>query len=65
MDRQGEYTFGELLRKFRVRKDITQQELADRLHVHRNTIVAWEKGNGLPKVRTMVEELAKALRLSD
>lgn len=65
MDKPPKYTFSELLRQFRAREEITQQELAEKLGVHRNTIVTWEKGNGLPKTRPVVEELAKALHLSE
>lgn len=65
MDKSPKYTFSELLKQFRAREDITQQELAERVPVHRNTIVTWENGSGLPKTRPAVEALAQALHLSE
>src|SRR5947209_15456896 len=63
MDSSSEYMFSELLKQFRVRGHISQQELAEKLHVHRNTISAWERGDSLPKTRPLVLEVAKVLRL--
>lgn len=63
MDASEQYTFSDLLRQFRVREGFSQQELADKLAVHRNTIGAWERGDNLPRTRPTILELAKALRL--
>jgi tetratricopeptide (TPR) repeat protein/transcriptional regulator with XRE-family HTH domain len=60
-----EYTFSELLRQFRVHEHLSQHELAKRMGVHRNTIVAWEQGSHLPKTRPRVLELAQALHLNE
>jgi transcriptional regulator with XRE-family HTH domain len=57
------YTFSELLKQFRVRSGLSQEELGKRLSVHRNTISAWERGLNLPETRGMVLELARALDL--
>jgi transcriptional regulator with XRE-family HTH domain/tetratricopeptide (TPR) repeat protein len=57
------YTFSELLKQFRVRSGLSQEELGKKLSVHRNTISAWERGLNLPETRGMVLELAKALDL--
>lgn len=57
------YTFGELLKQFRVRERMSQKDLADALHVHRNTIGNWECGNDLPKTRPIVLTLSEALHL--
>ena len=65
MSVSGQYTFSELLRQFRVREHVTQWELAQQLHVHRNTIGAWERGDYLPEDRTMVSKLADILRLDE
>ena len=43
------YVFGELLKQFRIRQGMEQQELASQLGVHRNTIVAWEGSENLPE----------------
>ena len=60
-----EYTFSELLKQFRVRERLNQQELAKLIGVHRNTVVAWEQGSYLPKTRPRVLELAQALHLNE
>jgi transcriptional regulator with XRE-family HTH domain len=58
-------TFGERLKWFRIRAGLDQKSLADLLGVHRNTIVAWENSQYLPRHREMVEDLAKELYLSE
>ncbi len=40
--------FGDFLRKLRKEKKLTQEEVADILHVHRTTYVKWEGGTALP-----------------
>lgn len=51
--------FGEKLKQLR-RKKYSQEELADMLHVHNNTISRWENGTQIPRV-SKVKELAKIL----
>ena len=58
-------TFGELLTVLRKQHRISQNELADKLDVHRNTIGKWERGTCLPESKTIVLELAKQLRLNE
>src|SRR5215469_192930 len=57
--------FGELLHELRKRKKINQQQLADGLGVHRNTIGGWERGDRLPETKGMVLELARHLSLNE
>jgi tetratricopeptide (TPR) repeat protein/transcriptional regulator with XRE-family HTH domain len=57
--------FGDLLKAYRKQRKISQQELASRLDVHRNTIGGWERGDFLPESKTMVLEMAKQLHLND
>src|SRR5690348_3183632 len=57
--------FGEVLKHFRKYKRLSQQALADRLGVHRNTISVWERGDFLPESKTMILELARHLVLND
>jgi transcriptional regulator with XRE-family HTH domain/tetratricopeptide (TPR) repeat protein len=57
--------FGELFKGFRTRAGLHQEELADRLGLHRNTITAWENSRYLPRHSEMVEALAKELYLSE
>jgi transcriptional regulator with XRE-family HTH domain len=59
------YTFGEVLKQFRVRTGFSQQHLAEVLHLHRNTISNWECGNDLPKTRPVVLTIAEALHLDE
>ena len=42
------WTFGEVLAKTRNMAGLSAQDMADRLHVHRNTISNWERGKTLP-----------------
>lgn len=56
-------TFGELLKLLRKRQGLSQQHLASRLGVHRNTIGTWERGDFLPDSKGMVLELARQLQL--
>lgn len=57
--------FGEILKALRKQKKVSQQVLADRLGVHRNTIGMWERGDYLPDSRGMVLELARQLHLDE
>jgi transcriptional regulator with XRE-family HTH domain len=64
MSVQPEFTFGDYLRGFRTRQDISQASLADQLGgIHRNTINKWERG-GRPKYREDVLLLETELGLS-
>ncbi|HEY1354209.1 MAG TPA: tetratricopeptide repeat protein [Ktedonobacteraceae bacterium] len=65
MDHDATYTFGELLKAFRLRQRMTQQQLAGSLGLHRNTISGWERGDYLPINRGIVLLMARGLRLSN
>src|SRR6266568_1461371 len=56
-------SFGALLKVFRTRRHLTQQQLAAAVGVHRNAIGRWEQGDFLPEQKSIVLELAKHLRL--
>ncbi len=56
-------SFGETLKNFRKRRGLTQQEVAARLKIHRNTIGSWERGDFLPESKELILELAKQLEL--
>lgn len=58
-------SFGALLKSFRVRQHLAQQQLAEAVGVHRNAIGRWERGEFLPKSKAIVLELARCLHLSD
>ena len=40
--------FGKSLRKLRTDRGLSQQQLADKMHVDRSTVVKWESGSRLP-----------------
>jgi tetratricopeptide (TPR) repeat protein/transcriptional regulator with XRE-family HTH domain len=57
------YAFGEILRTLRLQRHRSQNYLATKLGVHRNSISKWERGICLPESKTMVLELAHQLQL--
>jgi tetratricopeptide (TPR) repeat protein/transcriptional regulator with XRE-family HTH domain len=59
------FPFGTLLKDFRTRRHLTQQQLADAVGVHRHAISRWEHGDMLPQNKALVLELARRLRLDD
>ncbi len=60
MDR---YVTGSVIRRLREQKQLTQEELAERLYVSGKAVSKWETGKGFPDV-SLLEPLAKALGLS-
>ena len=52
--------FAEALRKLRTEKGLSQQELANQIHVTRSTVARWENGSRLPDAM-MILHLAKCL----
>ena len=53
-------SFGQMIRNLCMDKNLTQQELADRMFVSRKTIGNWESGNRLPDI-SMLSRLARHL----
>ena len=51
---------GETLRCLRMEKSLSQQQLADRLHVERSSVANWEAGRRMPDA-AMISQLASAL----
>ena len=60
MDR---YVTGAVIRRLREKKKITQQELAERIHVSSKAVSKWETGQGFPDI-SLLEPLAAALDIS-
>ena len=58
-------SFGALLKAFRKRRHLTQQQLAEAIGMHRHAVLRWEQGDVLPASKTMVLELARHLHLND
>lgn len=54
---------GENLRRVRERRGITQEELAERVHVVRQTVSKWEKGLSVPDADLLMA-VAEALQVS-
>ncbi len=52
--------FGETLRRLRMEKGLSQQQLADRLHMERSSYSNWEAGRRIPDA-AMISKIAKAL----
>ena len=60
MDR---YVTGAVIRRLREKKKITQEELAEMIHVSGKAVGKWETGQGFPDI-SLLEPLAKALDIS-
>ena len=60
MDR---YVTGAMIRRLREERNITQQQLSEKLKVSDKTISKWETGRGYPDI-TLIEPLASALGVS-
>ena len=52
MDQQK---IGEFLKTLRKDKNLTQEELADKMNVSRRTVSRWETGSNLPDLSILVE----------
>lgn len=57
------YITGEVIRRLRENKRLTQEELAEKINVSGKAISKWERGNGFPDI-SLIEPLAKALDIS-
>lgn len=57
------YITGSAIKRLRVKKGITQAQLADILGVSSKAVSKWETAKGLPDI-TLIEPLAKALSVS-
>lgn len=59
----NQYVTGNMIKKIREGKGLTQSELAEKLQVSDKTISKWETGKGYPDI-TLIEPLTKALGIS-
>ena len=57
------YVTGAVIRRLREKKKLTQEELADMIHVSSKAVSKWERGQGFPDI-SLLEPLAGALDLS-
>ena len=57
-------TFGNRLRALRKKSGLTQEELAEAIGVHLNSVSLWENGEYTPKTQS-IKALAKALGVSE
>jgi DNA-binding XRE family transcriptional regulator len=60
MDR---YVTGAVIRRLRENKEMTQEKLAEKIHVSSKAISKWETGKGFPDI-SLLEPLAEALDIS-
>ncbi len=57
------YVTGAVIRRLRENKQMTQEDLAQKIHVTGKAVSKWETGQGFPDI-TLLEPLAKALGIS-
>ena len=57
------YVTGSVIRRLRESRKLTQEELAERLHVTGKAVSKWETGQGFPDI-SLLEPLAKELGIS-
>lgn len=57
------YVTGITIRNLREQKELTQEELAARIHVSAKAVSKWETGKGFPDI-SLLEPLARALDIS-
>lgn len=57
------YVTGAMIKKRREEKNLTQEELAKKLHVSGKAVSKWETGQGLPDI-SLLEPISKALDIS-
>ena len=58
-----QYVTGDVIRRLREARKLTQEELAGRLHVSGKAVSRWETGRGYPDI-SLLETLAGALGIS-
>ena len=59
----NQYVTGAVIKRLREGKNMTQQQLADKLSVSAKTISKWETAKGYPDI-TLLEYIANALSVS-
>ena len=57
------YVTGAVIRKLRESKNMTQEELAEKIYVTGKAVSKWENGQGFPDI-SLIEPLSKALDIS-
>ena len=59
----NQYVTGEMIKRIREERKITQQNLAEKINISAKTVSKWETGRGYPDI-SLIESLAKALNVS-
>jgi len=59
----NQYVTGAMIKRLRESKNLTQQQLAEKMHTSDKTISKWETGRGYPDI-SLIEPLSKALGVS-
>ena len=57
------YVTGSVIRRLRESKGLTQEKLAETIHVSAKAVSKWETGQGFPDI-SLLEPLSKALDIS-
>lgn len=55
--------YGDMIRTYRIKAQMSQQELADALGIHKNSVTQWESGRARP-VLNIIPSLCKVLKIS-
>ncbi|MBQ6583205.1 MAG: helix-turn-helix transcriptional regulator [Mogibacterium sp.] len=59
----NQYVTGTMIRRLRENRNLTQQQLAERINVSDKAVSKWENGRGYPDI-SLIEPLAEALGVS-
>ncbi len=54
-EENDEITIGINLKKFRIEKNMSQQMLANRLHIKRQTVSSYETGRSIPDIYILIK----------
>lgn len=63
VDPMDKYVTGAVIRRLREKKNMTQEELAEKIFVSSKAVSKWETGQGFPDI-SLIEPLAQALGIS-
>ncbi len=65
LEHQDAFFFSDLLKAFRQQKKLTQQQLAEKIEVTRETVSLWERGEYKPETDRILYQLADVLGLNE
>src|SRR5579885_728681 len=65
LEHQDAFFFSDLLKAFRQQKKLTQQQLAEKIEVTRETVSLWERGEYKPETDRILYQLVDVLGLNE